>query len=253
MIQTVGIIGSGNVAWHLAHALQALPTVQLTWIYSRNAQTLAELGTELNVFTSTTLPSSAVDLILVCVNDDSIQTIVSQLPKDSNIAYTSGVVELNSIVFTQKNYGVFYPLQTFTRKKEIALNEVPFLIEASNETFTCELEQLAVLLSKNVHRVSSQQRKQLHVSAVFTNNFVNHLLYLAQQHLNANQLDEQLLVPLLKETIAKAEILGPYEAQSGPARRNDVHTIETHLQQLTGSVQKIYADITESILKTYHK
>ncbi|HNR86376.1 MAG TPA: NAD(P)-binding domain-containing protein, partial [Taishania sp.] len=80
MIQTVGIIGSGNVAWHLAHALQALPTVKLTWIYSRNAQTLAELGTELNVFTSTTLPSSAVDLILVCVNDDSIQTIVSQLP-----------------------------------------------------------------------------------------------------------------------------------------------------------------------------
>ncbi|MCO5261165.1 MAG: DUF2520 domain-containing protein [Crocinitomicaceae bacterium] len=252
VIHSIGIIGSGNVAWHLAQAIHALPQLQIAWIYSRNQETLSELGTALNCEIVTSLPQQKVDLILICVNDDNIQAIVNQLPKDASIAYTSGVVTLNELSFQQSNFGVFYPLQTFTRKKDIALKDIPFLIEATNEAFTIQLEQLAKQLSSNVQRISSEQRKQLHVAAVFTNNFVNHLLYLAQQHLKQNKLDEHLLQPLLKETIAKVTELGPFQAQSGPARRNDLKTIETHKQQLEGIAKTIYSTISESIIKTYH-
>lgn len=250
---TIGIIGSGNVAWHLTLGFQSAAGISVSWILGRNKSALKELNQSTGIKTFTEFPAEKVDLIVICVNDDSIQAILNQLPSETKVVYTSGTVELDKLSFRQKNCGVFYPLQTFTRNKKVDLNEVPFLIESTNETFTQELETIAGLLSRNVQRMNSEQRKQLHIAAVFSNNFVNHLLFLAEEHLKDKNIDKSVLQPLIKETINKAFDLGTFHAQSGPARRNDNQTINAHKRELDGISKEIYTLITESILKTYSK
>lgn len=247
---TVGIIGTGNVAWHLIRGFQTSPDIQISWVFGRKSGMDSFEG--IPYYSSfEKIETQLVDLILVCVNDDSIQKVLTLLPKDVNVAYTSGTVDLKKLNFQQANCGVFYPLQTFTKGKHVELKNVPFLIEATNEDFALKLENLASQLSQKVLRMNSEQRKQLHIAAVFTNNFVNHLLYLSQSHLENHQIDQQLLQPLLEETVKKAIELGSYNAQSGPARRNDQQTIQMHEQELNGIPKEIYSLITTSILKTY--
>lgn len=250
---TVGIIGSGNVAWHLAHGFLQSSDFEVAWIVGRNEKTLSELSSGTGIKTYSKYPDETVDLVLICVNDDSIQEVLNQLPSSCNIAYTSGTVSLDKLSFQQQNSGVFYPLQSFTKGRTVELKEVPFLIEASNEGFAKTLESIAEKLSNNVQRMNSDQRKQLHISAVFSNNFVNHLLLLAQEHLKDKNIDKAILNPLIGETIHKALDLGPFEAQSGPARRSDRQTIQTHLNELEGIQKDIYRLISESIEKTYSK
>lgn len=248
---TVGIIGSGNVAWHLTRGLNDTPGVKIVWVYSRNRTTRDELAQFFNVTAADTPLPVPTDLVLICVNDDSIQGVLNLLPKETNTAYTSGTVSLEKLTIQQENCGVFYPLQSFTRKEFVNLKEVPFLIEATNPGYTHELKQLAQKISPNVQEMNSAQRKQLHIAAVFSNNFVNHLLLLAQQQLKDQSIPVELLQPLIAETIRKATELGPFDAQSGPARRFDEQTIQTHLSELNGLPKEIYSLITESIKKTY--
>lgn len=248
---TVGIIGSGNVAWHLTRGLNNASRVNIAWVYSRNVTTRDELTRFFNVPATDTLLPVPTDLVLICVSDDSIQDVLDMLPEGTNIAYTSGTVSLEKLNVKQKNCGVFYPLQSFTKKETISLENVPFLIEATTPEYAYELEQLALKLSNNVRQMNSEQRKQLHIAAVFSNNFVNHLLLLAQEHLNNKNIPVDLLQPLIAETIRKAADLGPFRAQSGPARRFDEQTIQTHLSELKGLPKEIYSLITESIKNTY--
>lgn len=253
MALKIGIVGSGNVAWHLAHGFLQSSEVDVKWIYGRNKETLSELSESTGIKAHTELPGEAVDLVLVCVNDDSVQNVLSQLPEMCKVAYTSGTVSLDNLSFHQKYCGVFYPLQSFTKDQSVNLKEVPFLIEANHPEFAEELDKIAKLLSDNVRKMDSEQRKQLHIAAVFSNNFVNHLLFLAQEHLKNKNIDNRILLPLINETIRKAIESGPYSAQSGPARRHDKHTIESHINELDGISKEIYAVITESIQKTYSK
>lgn len=250
---TVGIIGTGNVAWHLTLGFQSASGISVSWILGRNKSALEHIHKSSGVKTYTELPSEKVDLVLICVNDDSIQEVLNQLPRSWNVAYTSGTVSIDKLSFPQENLGVFYPLQSFTKERTIKLSEIPFLIEGNNENFIKNLESIAQKLSNNVQRMNSEQRKQLHIAAVFSNNFVNHLLFLAEEHLKDKNIDKSILQPLIKETINKAFDLGAFDAQSGPARRNDSQTIDSHQHELTGIPKEIYTLITESILKTYLK
>lgn len=252
MIQKIGIIGSGNVAWHLVHGLNSIPKIEVKWVFGRNKTTLTELSHSSGVpfFMDVLLPQE-VDLVIVCVNDDAIQNILDDLPKNLKVAYTSGTFSLSQLVSQQQSCGVFYPLQTFTKNQSLDLNEVPFLIEATEKSFENELLELARKISRNVQVMDSEQRRKVHIAAVISNNFVNHLLFIAQKFLKENNLDEKILNPLIRETISKAERLGPYRAQSGPARRLDVKTIQTHLEALKGKEKEIYQLITKSIEETY--
>lgn len=250
-LTTVGIIGSGNVAWHLTRGLNSAAGVEIAWVYSRNHTTRDELAHFFDVPVAGTLLPAPTDLVLICVNDDSVQSMLDLLPEETNVAYTSGTVSLEKLHVKQKNCGVFYPLQSFTRKAPVDLENVPFLIEATTPEYALELEQIAQKLSTNVRQMNSEQRRQLHIAAVFSNNFVNHLLFLAQEHLKDRHIPAELLQPLIAETIRKAAELGPFHAQSGPARRFDEQTIQTHLSELHGLPKEIYSLITESIKKTY--
>ena len=249
-IQRVSIIGAGNVASQLAQVLadSGIKIVSVTSKTNASAQLLADsLNCEMVADVSQLPPN---DLVLVCVDDDAINKVTEQIPAKFSVAYTSGSVDIKSIG-ERDNLGVFYPLQTFSKTRKVEIFEVPFLIEANNTHFAQALFDLAWKISRNVQFMNSEQRKKIHVGAVFVNNFTNHLVYLADQYFKENELDGKILQPLLKETFAKLESTSPYDAQTGPARRNDQEIIEKHLQMLEGKTKEIYKVISESILKTY--
>ncbi len=250
-LKNIFIIGAGNVGSHLAVALAEV--VNIVGVYSLNQNSAKELSKELNVpFVSDTSSIPACDLVLVCVNDNSVLEVVKQIPSTFKIAYTSGSIELSSLPEIE-NIGVFYPLQTFSKSKELNLKEVPFFIEGSNEEFVSELIELASLISLNVSKANSIERKKMHLAAVFVNNFSNHLAFLAKEYLDENNLNWEYLKPLMIETVNKLSEVSPYEGQTGPARRNDTKVIESHLSELSGTTKEIYQVLSTSIINTYQK
>lgn len=251
-IQDIAIIGSGNVAWHLAQYLKESGK-NIHSITSRNSVSGNQLAKLVDCPFYTILPAEPVDLILVCVNDDSIQSSINLLPENTKIAYTSGTKHLEELTLKHQQVGVFYPLQSFTKGKRIDIFEVPFFIEAKDSLFAQELFDLAWIMSHSVKFANSDVRKKLHLNAVFVNNFCNHVLYIAQKNCEQNDLDFNDLKPLLKETISKLDQLSAHEAQTGPARRHDNLTIHSQLEMLSGHEKTIYKTITDSILDTYKK
>lgn len=245
------IIGAGNVATNVGLGLKQAG-YEMVGCFSRSIESACLLAKTLDcliVHDLQNLPKH--DLILVCVPDTSIADVIAHLPSTSNIAYTSGTISLDELSNSHK-IGVFYPLQTFTKNKQIDVKTVPFFVESNDES----LENLLLILAKHIglraEITSSEQRKQLHIAAVFMNNFTNHLAYLAKQHVEKHELSWENLLPLLAETFSKLNTESPKDIQTGPARRNDLNVIEKHVSALSGNEKEIYKAITNSILNTYH-
>ncbi len=245
------LIGGGNVATNVGLGLKQAG-YEMVGCFSRSIESAGLLAKTLDcrlVDDLQNLPSH--ELILVCVPDASIADVIAQLPNTSNIAYTSGTVSLDELPNTHK-IGVFYPLQTFTKNKQIDVKTVPFFVESNDESLENSLLILAKHIGLRAEITSSEKRKQLHVAAVFVNNFTNHLAYLAKQHVEKHELSWENLLPLLAETFSKLNTESPKDIQTGPARRNDLNVIEKHLSALSGNEKEIYKAITNSILNTYH-
>ncbi len=249
LIQNISIIGSGNVAYHLGIAL-INSGIKINYVYARNKIEGNRLAELLSANLTNELKSlSHSDLVLLCVPDDVIYELIDNITC-LNIAYTSGSVELKQI--KGKNIGVFYPLQTFRKSDALEINKVPFFIEATNKILENNLISLAKKISSNVSLITSEERKKYHLSAVFVNNFTNHLLYLGKKEAEKNGIDWKNLLPLLEETFKKNLTSNPFDNQTGPAKRNDLNTIEKHLSMLDGKSKEIYKIITESIKTAYH-
>ena len=245
------LIGAGNVATNVGMGLKQAG-YEIAGCYSPSIESARLLAKNLDCLLVNNLQQlPANDLLLVCVPDAAIADVITQLPNTSNIAYTSGTVSLDELPNTHK-IGVFYPLQTFTKNKQIELKSVPFFVESKDEKLEIELLKLAKHIGLRAEITSSEQRKQLHITAIFVNNFTNHLAYLAKQHLEKHELSWENLLPLLAETFTKINTENPKEIQTGPARRNDLNVIEKHLSELSGNEKEIYRAITNSILHTYH-
>ncbi len=245
------LIGAGNVATNVGLGLKQAG-YEIVGCYSRSLESTHLLAKNLNCILVNDLKQLPLhDLLLVSVPDAAIADVIAQLPKTSNIAYTSGTISLDELPKTHK-IGVFYPLQTFTKNKQIELKSVPFFVESRDENLEKELLTLAKHIGLRAEITSSEQRKQLHIAAIFVNNFTNHLAYLAKQHLEKHQLCWENLLPLLAETFAKINNENPKEIQTGPARRNDLNVLEKHVSELSGNEKEIYKAITNSILQTYH-
>ena len=154
---------------------------------------------------------------------------------------------------TQKR-GVFYPLQTFTKGRLLDFSTIPICIEASDNESLALLRLLGEAISQNIYDINSDQRKKLHLAAVFANNFSNHLFHISETLCEKEDLPFELLKPLILETVKKLETLSPKDAQTGPARRDDSISIEKHLELLTNTNhKKIYTLLSEAITKTYEK
>jgi predicted short-subunit dehydrogenase-like oxidoreductase (DUF2520 family) len=64
-----------------------------------------------------------------------------------------------------------------------------------------------------------------------------------------NDIPFDIMIPLIKETASKIKTLSPNDAQTGPAKRNDSQTINTHLNFLTNeNTKEIYKLLTKSII-----
>lgn len=256
-IKKIAFIGSGNVATHLAKAFSK-KGITIQQIYSQtcdNSEVLAWQANSIYICDLDEL-NLDVDLLIFAVKDEVIKTLshfILQKKPDIKMVHTSGSVGLD-VFENATNTGILYPLQSFSKTKKIDISEVPFLITSNNKSFKEEIKELAKLLSRKVYEYTDEQRKHLHIAAVFVNNFSNHLFAVAQEYCEKHQLDYQLLMPLIHETIHKIDTISPKDAQTGPARRKDMEIADKHLQSLKKEdehLYRIYSLLTESILKMY--
>ncbi len=255
-------IGAGNVAWHLASLFSTNSTknnLQITHIWSRtkeNAESLKQKLTEIDklnknieVFHSLNqldFSKTDADLAILSIADNAFESVLSKLilPKNCILVHTSGSQPMEILNLASQNVlgqkiekiGVFYPLQTFSKAKEVDFSSIPFCIEANDKKNEKEVEEkltnLAKQFSNKVFQVSSQDRRVLHVAAVFACNFSNHLWTISEQILKQKNLPFDMLKPLLEETLQKALEINPSNAQTGPAIRNDKKVIKKHLDML---------------------
>lgn len=246
MIKVV-LIGSGNVAQHLIKAFAKSATIDVAQVFSRQKEAVNSL-LDSNKITDNFNDLAEADLYVIAVSDDAIAAVSSQLPFENRlVVHTSGSVSLDAL--DKKNRkGSFYPLQTFSKKAEVDFSQIPIFLESENETDFELLEKVAQSISNKVYKINSEQRKALHVSAVFVNNFVNHLYQIGNEICMENKVPFEVLKPLILETANKLMTLSPKEAQTGPAIRNDKQTIASHLDFLLDENQKnIYKTLTQSI------
>jgi predicted short-subunit dehydrogenase-like oxidoreductase (DUF2520 family) len=263
-IQKIAIIGMGKVAKNLAVAFQKVGlTVQ---IYVRNLSPeyiLFANQSALSIQHLADIDSNA-DLYLICVSDAGIAQVGQQLlhlnlPKQCIIAHTAGGQNIEKLSKIIDNYGVFYPLQTFSEGRMVDFNQLAFCINASNPSTIDSLCELAHQISnpENVHIINEEQRAKLHVAAVFVNNFSNYLFALAQQFCQAESVDFNLLLPLMRETVDKIHA-NPQNIsclQTGAALRGDYTTIAKHSELLEKYPNwlQVYQLLTEQILAFYQK
>ncbi|MGV3631077.1 MAG: Rossmann-like and DUF2520 domain-containing protein [Bacteroidota bacterium] len=245
----ITLIGSGNVAWHLCPAFSALGF--RVSLFTRNTASAKEFRQAFDVQLISSVEDIRSQLVLMCVSDSAISSVLSLLDSSNRVAYTSGTTEIHSLP-QRENLGVFYPLQTFSRARKLDLFEIPFFIEANNSYFAQELFDLAWKLSHKVEFADSAKRKELHLAAVISNNFTNFLLTLSKEYLEKQGIDWKLLEPLITETIGKALEIGPEQAQTGPAVRDDKNTIQKHLDMLESPLKEIYKVLSNAISE-HHK
>lgn len=240
---TVVLLGYGNVGQHLHKAMLASNNVNVVQIYNRSF--IENLNT---VQTQNISELSEADIYIIAIPDDSIGSFSELLPfRNKLVVHTSGGVSMN-VLSTKNKRGVFYPLQTFSKNTEVNFSNIPICLEAEAITSLNMLKKLGSCISEKVVEISSEEREHLHVAAVFVNNFTNHLYHIAEKLTAENDLDFNLLKPLLTETAKKIDTLSPAQAQTGPAKRNDQKTIEKHLKLLEGSkFRALYKELTTSI------
>lgn len=249
MIKVV-ILGGGNVAFHLTSNFFKIKQVKVIQVYNRNIDTIAHLKSK-TAITNNLNELKDADIYIISVSDDAVLEISSKLSfKNKLVVHTSGSIAMNDLL-SKSNKGVFYPLQSFSKNSKIDFSTIPICIEAEKDEDLVLLEKIGNLISKHIYFIDSEQRKQLHIAAVFVNNFVNHLYHLGNEICDNNNVPFDILQPLINETAKKITSLPPFEAQTGPAKRNDLKTIEKHKAMLTNNQQEIYTLLTKSIYKTY--
>ncbi|REC44773.1 Rossmann-like and DUF2520 domain-containing protein [Chryseobacterium pennipullorum] len=243
------IIGSGNVAYHMAKAF-SLKDIPLAQIFGRNQKELNKISEELNIPNSTEDLKDA-DLYIICVSDNSVEQVSGIISKkDCLVAHTSGSLP-KEVLNGNYRKASFYPLQTFSKSKELKYEKIPFFIEAENEEDQRILFELASEVSKKVMKSSYEKRKYIHLTAVFACNFVNHLFARAKEISDSQEIPFDYFLPLIDETVQKIYEIEPKKAQTGPAVRNDVRVLQLHEQLLKDESLEIYKTMNHSIQKMY--
>jgi predicted short-subunit dehydrogenase-like oxidoreductase (DUF2520 family) len=259
-MQTISFIGSGNLAWHLAPALDNAG-YSVREVYSRNikhAEALVNRLYQADAKSSFDFSSSASRIFIIAVSDDAIDEIAQELilPEDAILVHTSGSQPLGVLGYAStQNIGVFYPLQTFSKAKKVDFSEIPIFIESENVETGKVLLNMAQAISKQVKQISSEDRKALHIAAVFASNFTNHMLTLSKEILEANKLSFDMVKPLIVETINKSLSIGPENSQTGPAKRGDMEILDRHMEflQKDETLAEIYRIISQHIIDTHLK
>lgn len=253
----VAILGAGNVATHFSKALiKAGYPVNQVW--SRNNQNAIDLALAIGANSISQIAdlSQQIDVIIIAVSDDAIESVVTQIPISNQqqlILHTSGSTSLSVLEIHAQNCGVLYPLQTLSKDHDLDFSTIPLLIEANHHQAEEQLLMIAKQISRKVENVNSEKRMRIHLSAVFACNFTNHFYAIAEKMFEEDKLDFDLLRPLILETAHKAMLNFPTAVQTGPAKRNDTITINKHLELLKNNpqIQNLYATVSQDIVKMY--
>ncbi len=258
--QKIAILGTGNVAWHLARTFENKGHV-ISHIYNRDINKAEKFALDyFNASTGDSLNLSEVDasLFIMAISDDSIEEVAQQLnlPQNATLVHTSGTIPLNILGYAQThNIGVFYPLQTFSKGKNTDFADIPICIEGESEETIELLRSIGNSISHTVHVLNSNQRKVIHLSAVFSCNFTNHMFTISKGILDSNDLEFDLLKPLIVETLNKSFDIGPDNAQTGPAMRGDMETLDKQFESLSNdpNVAEMYRLISQNIIDYYQE
>lgn len=257
--EKIGIIGTGNVGWHLTQLL-INANIEVSGILIRKISKAKAKGINklFNVPLEDNLENLAKSstIIIIAVNDDNIEEMAKNLTGfEGIVCHTSGSVNLNTLARHCKKSAVLYPLQTLSKEKIVNPADIPFCIEAVSDDIENKLIKITESMGCNTIKTTSDQRLMLHVAAVLVCNFTNHLLNRAKNILDQNDINFEILYPLISETLNKATSMDPFYAQTGPAIRNDIITINKHLKALSSLPQtkKIYSLLTESIIEHHKK
>ncbi len=250
VIMNIVIIGSGNVAYHLAKAFKT-KNLEIRQLFGRNTEDLKSISDELEIPYSTSILENA-DLYVIAVSDSAIAEVSTLITNEKAIVvHTSGSLPIDVLQGDYKKAS-FYPLQTFSRNKDLDYSEIPFFIEAQDEETQSTLEKMAQSISKFVEISSYEKRKYIHLTAVFSCNFVNHLFARAKEISDAQGIVFDYFLPLIQETFDKIKSMEPKLAQTGPAVRNDVRVLDLHKDLIKNQEQLlVYNTMNASIKKMY--
>ena len=248
MIKVI-VLGSGNVGFHLTKAFLSSKDVELVQVYSRNLDTVDYLQNKVPITNRLSHLLDA-DIYIIAISDSAISKFSSTVQtKNKLVVHTSGSVNIDALKNTNK--GIFYPLQSFSKQRDLSFTSVPICIETNIKEDLILLEKLASSISNEVYIIDSEKRKKIHLAAVFVNNFVNHLYEVGKEICDTNNIPFEILQPLIKETAEKIKTCSPANAQTGPAVRNDQETIQKQLLQLNADNTAVYNTLTQSILKKH--
>lgn len=250
--ETIVLIGAGNMATQLAVALCRCG-YKIEQIYSRTPESAQALQARLGGNMATTNRTEEIrkdaSLYLFSISDNALQEVVGRIEQNEALwVHTAGSMPMDVFRGKTSHYGVLYPMQTTSKEILADWSEVPFSIEASTLADTERIERIARSLSNNVIRSNSEQRKALHLAAVFACNFTNHMYAIAERLLRQQGLDFGVMKLLIRETERKAEKISPVSAQTGPAVRNDHNVMDEHIDLLQASPEAaLYKLISENI------
>jgi predicted short-subunit dehydrogenase-like oxidoreductase (DUF2520 family) len=249
----VNIIGTGNVAWHLAKRFETLSSVRLQQVCGRSSAALS-LFADLARKTGPLSKLKPADITIIAVSDDAVESISEAIPfTDHLVVHTSGSIAMEAL--SEKNRkGVFYPAQSFSIADAVDFKNVPICLEYEHQQDKEIMGMLALALSENIHVLKSEQRKELHLAAVFANNFTNYCYTVAKEICDAQRIPFSLLHPLMLKTVSKAVAHEPKEMQTGPARRGDAAVIKNQLETLEEDHHnELYQPMTPLIRQPYGK
>ncbi|MEM1122765.1 MAG: DUF2520 domain-containing protein [Bacteroidota bacterium] len=257
----ITLIGAGNVGYHLGQRLHK-KGFTIVQVFSRTLEKAERLATKIGASAVHKISaiSATSDIYMLAVKDDAIEKVSRQLATvlDSHkklVVHTSGAASSLTIAKYFQNYGVFYPLQTFSITRPVKFSTIPICLAARRKKDQKLLLKIAKKISKKVAFVSDEERAILHVAAVFVNNFSNHLFHVGHSILSKERIDLDLLKPLILETVLKIEEGTPFAMQTGPAKRGDTQTIKKHLDYLQKFPKygQLYTLITKSIQDAYRR
>lgn len=257
----VVLLGTGNVAYHLAKRLDQIEDFVLIQIYGRRLEKAREMADAMDSQPEATDQTSEIvldaDYYIFTISDSALPAVWRNMPPTSGIwLHTAGSVPLSTMLPYHTASGVLYPLQTFSKERRLDWSSLPIYIEGANDVVKKRVEHLASALSSLVYEASTEQRQQIHLAAVLACNFVNHLFTLSEDWMLRHSLEPKALLPLIEETVAKVKVMTAREAQTGPAKRGDETTMlkhQTMLSEVNPNLAKLYQMLSQSIGQMYLK
>ena len=248
----VVFVGAGNLATRLSLEMRK-SGMSIGQVYSHTSEHAKILADELGCGW-TVIPEEIVedaDLYVFSLKDAVLQDVIARVKPNNGLwVHTAGSMPISVFEGLTARYGVVYPLQTFSKSREVDFKKIPFFLEANSSEDEKVLGEVARALSSDVRFLSSEKRMNLHLAAVFACNFTNHMYALAEKILEEQQIPGEVLLPLIDETAAKVHVMSPAQAQTGPAIRYDENVINKHMAMLKDpDMRNLYELISRSIHK----